>query len=274
LAGATAWLPFSAVGSADSGGLTYELYTDTDTSITPGTASTFISSQTLTSGQTPTLTLNNYAFLAATMTTTGVPDPYVQEWQLQWGEGSVSNIVSSEFFDQKYYSAVSLGGVKNDTVLVYDKNGAWTKYTGLEPYYMKKYRTQLYYGDASTGTVVRMNADRYRDYDNATIDAYWTSKDFDLGAPLTTKSLIRYYLTADRAEDSNITFEYGVERGALTGTQYALDQNAGFFRQVIKPSSTVYSEGIQHRFKISDDTLDGDMSVLSVTGQWRKNTNP
>lgn len=274
LVGATSWLPFTAVGSADGGGLTYELYMDTDTTIDVADAVTFVSSQTLTSGQTPTLTLDNYAFLAATMTTTGVPDPYVQEWQLQWGEGSVSSIVSSEFFDQKYYSAVSLGGSANDTILVYDKNGAWTKHTGLEPYYMKKYRTNLYYGDSSTGTVVRMNVDQYQDYDGAAIDAYWISKDFDLGYPLTTKSVIRYYLTAERAVDSNVTFEYGVERGALTGTSYALDQNAGFFRQVIRPTSTTYSEGIQHRFKISDDTLDGGMSVLSVSGQWRRNTNP
>jgi hypothetical protein len=31
---------------------------------------------------------------------------------------------------------------------------------------------------------------------------------------------------------------------------------------------------LQHRFRVSDDTLDGAMSVLSITGQWRKNTNP
>lgn len=275
LTGATSWLPFTAAGSADGGGLTYELYTDTNTAITPGTASTFISSQTLTSGQTPTLAINSYAFLAATMTTTGVPDPYVSEWQLQWGEGSISNIISSEFYDQKYYSAISLGGSGNDTILIYDQNGAWTKYTGLEPYFMKKYRTNLLFGSAGAGDVVRMNENNYfRDYDDAPISAYWTSKDFDLGAPITTKTLLRYYVTGNRVVSGNMTFGYGVERGTLTSATYALDGLTGFFRQVVKPSSLTYSEGIQHRFKVSDATLDGDMSVLSVTGQWRLNTNP
>lgn len=275
LTGATSWLPFTAGGFADGGGLTYELYTDTNTAITPGVASTFISSQTLTSGQTPTIATNTYAFLAATMTTTGAADPYVSEWQLQWGEGSISNIISSEFYDQKYYSAISLGGSGNDTILIYDQNGAWTKYTGLEPYFMKKYRTNLLFGSAGAGDVVRMNEKNYfRDYDDAPISAYWTSKDFDLGAPITTKTLLRYYVTGNRVVSGNMTFGYGVERGTLTSATYALDGLTGFFRQVVKPSSLTYSEGIQHRFKVSDATLDGDMSVLSVTGQWRLNTNP
>jgi len=275
LTGATAWLPFTAGGSAAGGGLTYALYTDTNTSINPEVAATFISSQTLTSGQTPTIATNTYAFLAATMTTTGAADPYVSEWQLQWGEGSISNIISSEFYNQKYYSAVSLGGAGNDTILIYDQNGAWTKYTGLEPYFMKKYRTNLLFGSAGAGDVVRMEEkNHFRDYDDAPISAYWTSKDFDLGAPITTKTLLRYYVTGNRVVSGNMTFGYGVERGTLTSATYALDGLTGFFRQVVKPSSLTYSEGIQHRFKVSDATLDGDMSVLSVTGQWRLNTNP
>lgn len=275
LSGWSSWLPFTANGSSDGGGLTYELYIDSNTAITPTVASTFISSQTITSGGTPTVSTNTYAFIAATMTTTGTPDPYVEDWLLQWGEGSISNIVSSAFYDQAYYSAVTIDGSSNNTVLIYDSNGSWTKYDGLEPYFLRKYRTNLLFGAVGAGDVVQMQVDnRYRDYDDAAISCYWISKDFDMGYPITTKSLISYYITGGYFLNGSLTFEYGVERGTLTGTSHLLDANTGFFRKVVKPTSLTYSEGIQHRFKVSDNTIDVGMSVLSITGRWRLNTNP
>jgi len=84
---------------------------------------------------------------------------------------------------------------------------------------------------------------------------------------------MRYYLTGNYAVGATLTFGYGVERGVLTEATYSQAQT-GFWRKSVVPSSVSYSEGIQHRFKFSNSTIDSPMSVLSVTGQWRRNTNP
>lgn len=278
LSSASSWLPFSADYATNNGTISFVLFTDTNTTFTPTDATTFTSSQTVTSGGTPTLTLPaNYAVVLSSLSiTVSTYTPQVNSFTLSWGEGSVGSVVSSLYWDGSYYSAVDAdGGGTNDTILRYDKNSAWTKYTGLPVYRFGTYRNRMYFGANNDGYIVRMQVgDRYRDYNDSAISAFWIGKDQDLGYPITTKSLLRYYLTAEYTANSTLTASYGVDRGSLTSVTYDLDSTSGFFRQTIKPSSLTYGEGIQHRFKVSNSVIDEYFKILSVTGRWNLNTNP
>lgn len=272
------WSPFTAVSTLNSGAIVYEVYTDTNTSIDPTNAASFTSSQTITSGGTPSLALpSDFVFMASTFTIAlATANPTVSEMTIGVGGSGQDTPVSSIFFDQDYYSAVSINGTgQNNVVLIYDENGSWTKYTGLPIGRFGRYRGNLYFGANDAGDIVRMQVpNTARDYNNSAIESYWVSKDFDLGYPLTDKTLLRYYLTAERDAGANLTFSYGVERGSLAAITYPLDTYSGYFRQVVKPSSLTYSEGIQHRFKFYDNTIDTPFSVLSITGKWNLLTNP
>ena len=281
LSGASSWLPFTANGDSDGGSLTYEIYTDTDTvlSFSNGNvvAASFISSQTITSGNTPTISTNTYAHVGSTFSiTAGTQDPQLDDFTLAWGEGNATLYPASLFWDQAYYLSLAVNSaVYNDTIFIFDRNDAWTKYDGLSAFTMFKYRTAPYFGSALAGDIVKMQVqNRYRDYTDAAIESYWVSKDFDLGYPITVKTLLRYYITGQRLTGGNITFSYGVDRGSLVASTYSLTLTNGFFRKTVVPNSLVYTEGVQHRFKFYDNTLDGPVSILSLTGRWNVLTNP
>jgi hypothetical protein len=202
-------------------------------------------------------------------------NPQVDDMTLAWGEGDPSLVPAAFYHDQRYSLALAVSNTEyNDTLYNFDRNEAWTLYEGLPISCFGIYRNRPHFGAGDEGYIVRMQVDdTWRDYDDTAIEAYWISKDLDLGYPLTTKSLLRYYVTGEASTAGSVDVEYGVERGTLTGATYSQNQS-GFFRQVIKPSSLTYSEGIQHRIKISDETLDAPMSILSLTGRWNLNTNP
>lgn len=278
--GASSWLPLTGNSSTNDGSLTYEIYTDTNGAVTMQNgnvvAGSFISSQTISNGSIPTIATAAFAFFGSTFSiTVGTQAPQLDDFTVSWAEGNSSLFPAGLYWDRVYYCALAVNSAtENDTIFNFDRNDSWTLYTGLPVRSFTTYRNRPYFGAGSDGFIVRMQVDdRYRDYDDAAISAFWLSKDFDFGYPLTSKSLLRYYVTGEAEPLGNATFGYGVERGTLTSTAYSLNQT-GFFRQVVKPTSLLYSEGIQHRFRISDSTLDGPMSILSITGRWNVNTNP
>jgi uncharacterized protein (UPF0303 family) len=278
LTGISGWAVFGANSTTDGGSITYEIYTDTDTTmpLVSGVPTQFVSSQTITVGGTPTISTNTYAVVCATFSITSATQaPQMDDFTIRWSEGDSSLYPVAMFWNQRYYIALAVNSsTENDEIFIYDRNGAWTRYTGIPVGSMTPYRNRPYIG-TTDGFIIRINEDgRYKDYDDAAIDAYWISKDFDLGYPVTTKSLVRYYLTGDYDTAGAVTFTYGVERGTLTGTSHDQDDTTGFWRKVIKPTSTTYSEGIQHRFKFANSASDSPMSIISVTGRWNLNTNP
>ncbi len=283
ISGATSWLPFDGTVTLNDGSQTFELYLDTDSSksIANGTpvAGTYISSQTITDGATPSIPIgsNTFAFIGSTFTITAATQaPQMDDFTVNWAEGSSTFYPVSMFFDQDSYWALSISSpTGNDSIFIFDQNRAWTKYTDLPVFYMSLYRTRPYFGSSEAGDIVRFQVtDLYTDFDGGAIDAYWISKDFDMGFPLTPKTLLRYYITAGYSTTSNLDFSYGPNRGSLFLTSHDLDSLLGFYRSSIKPSSYTYSEGLQHRFKFSDDTNNSYFRVLSITGRFNLLTSP
>ena len=279
--GGTSWNPF--VGDADTttgGTVGFAVYVDTDSSITITNPLTFTSSQTITNGAVPTLTIGNFAFVGSTFAiTVATQQPTLENFTLSWNEGSSNFPVWSTFHQGAYISAVAVSSeTGNDTMLLFDKNGGWTVYS-YPAFTLARYRNQPYFGSNLQGDIVRFQADGiFNDYDGSAINSYWISKDFDFGYPLTDKTVTRYYLTAKDRTASDALFEWGVNRGTLTsesGTGLLdLDLYSGFFRKSIVPSSLTYKKGISHRVKVSDSDTDDQFDILSITIKSNLETAP
>lgn len=283
LSGATATSGISSVGpfTADITGdatRTYTIYSDSDTVISTTSASTFISSNTVLSGGTVVITPSNYLRLGLSMsTTTATNAATVDRMQLLWYSGSNAGntLASAISYEGDYICAVAVSSSSNDRMYIYDRNNNWTIYSSLPAYYLAKYRQKPYFGSNVQGDIVRFQVDdKYQDYDGSAISAYWTSKDFDFGYPLTDKTMERYYLTATYRASSDVTFSYGVNRGTLTTDTLDLDLTSGFARKSINPSSLTYNKGLTHQFKFSNATVDYRFDILSVTLKARLETSP
>lgn len=278
---ASTWNIFTAGSDVSSGGsVVYEIYSDTDTVFTATNTATFISSQTITNSETPTITISTYARVGAYISISSpTHDPSFTDFTLTWNEGSSIFPVSSLYYNGDYYSAVALNRYdRNDTILIYDRNGAWTLYT-YPAYCLFKYLQRPYFGSSIQGDIARFQVDDiYQDYDGSAIDAYWISKEFDFGYPLTPKSMNRYYVTGKYRSNDTATFEWGVDRGSLTSESpmgtLDLDLYPGFFRKSIVPSSLTYKRGLSHRFKISNNVLGDRFDILSVILKADLETSP
>lgn len=259
----------------NSGQTAYAIYTDTDTSASFGTSSTWISSQTITDGAVPTLTPSNYAFFRASATiTAGTQNPTISELSLALTGGNQAP-VWSEFHLGSYLTALSTSSTSgNDSILLYDRNAAWTMYDH-DFYSMKRILSgSILGGSNSDGKIYRFRDSALESDNGSGINAYWRSKDFDFGIPLGNKTMERYYVTGRYKTNSDAVFSYGVNRGSATTATLDLDSTAGFFRKMIAPTSLTYKSGIQHYFKISNSDADDSFVIDSVGMKPRKETEP
>lgn len=266
---------FEATEALDGASSLYVIYTDTNTAATPSNSATWVSSQTVTSGAVPTLTPSSYAFLVATMTiSASAQAPAVSELSLALTGGNQSP-VWSEYHLGTVLTALSTASASgNDSVLLWDRNAAWTVYDH-DWYCMKRLLSgAILAGSNSDGKIYRFR-DRSLENDNgAGISWHWRSKDFDFGLPVTDKTMLRYYVTADYAADSDATFAYGVNRGSSTSETLDLDLYSGFSRKIIRPASLTYSKGLQHFFRLSGSGVDQSCVIRSVTMKPRSETEP
>ena len=283
----TSWGAITLTDTPSGGTLTYAIYGDTNTALSTATASSFVSSQTITSGQIPSIATAAYLTVFPSFSrTVATNTPSVDETIVSWNEGDSTFPVWSMWHDGDILSAVSVdSATANDQVFVYDENHRWTFYrTGLPIYCMTRYKQQPYFGANDDGDIVRFQAAGvYDDYDGDAINSYWISKEFDFGYPLTNKLINRYYVTMKYRANDDATFEWGVNRGSLTSDNsfssvtngaLDLDANTGFFRKNIQPQSMTYKKGLSHRFKISNAVAGDRFDLLSVTLKADLETSP
>jgi hypothetical protein len=263
----TSWGAVTINATDDGATQAFTLYVDTNTSFTATSAATFVASQTVANNTVPTISTGAFVhFTDRFSRIESTQSPKLSDITINWNEGSSNFPVASLVFNGDYFCAVAIDSTSvNETILVHDRNGAWTKYKGLYPYSVGLYRQYPYYGSATQGSIYRFQADNTYADNGTAINAYWVSKDFNFGYPVSEKVMQRYYVTAQRNTTSNATFEYGVNRGSLTSSTLDLDLTPGFFRQIIKPASLTYQRGIEHRFKLSNSTANEYFDILSIT---------
>lgn len=275
------WGAFSEGSSVDGGSITYALYTDSDStkSVVNGVpvSGTYISSQTVTNNNIPTVSTGSFGFFTAYHSITlSTQNPTTDTMSQAWYEGNYGSPMASIEHEGSYICAVSIDSqTVNDTMMVYDENGAWTKYKGMTAYSMAKYRQKPYYGSALQGYIYRFQVDDTYTDNLLPIDAYWISKDFDFGYPITDKTMQRYRITARRQPGTSVTFQYGVNKP----TTYASDtldlgSVSGFYRKNIVPTSLTYQKGVTHRVKFSNNASNQPFDILSFTLVPRLETAP
>ncbi len=270
------WGTFSSGNTTNGGSIQYTLYTDSDTNITLSNSSSWLSSQTIISGQIPTFATAPYLIFYTTVTiTASTQAPQVDDLTIAWGEGSTNFPVSSLFYEGDYLISVATKSTSNnDTILVYDRANHWTMYTGLNLYSMTIYNQQAYGGDAVSGNIYRIQVDNIYSDNGASIYSFWKSKEFDFGYMLTDKTMRKYFITAKYNTTSTLTFSYGVNRGATTSASLTLSSVAGFFRTCIAPSSITYKTGITHSLSFSNNVIDQYFDLLAIEMYPRLETPP
>lgn len=101
------------------------------------------------------------------------------------------------YHDNLYILAYPRGSsAVNDRMLAFSTvYGCWTAWTGMGANCFNQFidtdgREKLYYGDERSGQACRMLSDNYTDGATEAIDAYWYSKQFDMGNPALKKGAV------------------------------------------------------------------------------------
>lgn len=272
-----AWGLFSANNTSNGGNITLAIYTDTNSVITINDSNSWLSSQTITSGNIPTISTAPFLFFYTTMSVTASTQaPQVDDFVINWNEGASNFPVASLFYEGDYFAAVSTKSVTaNDTIFVYDRNNKWSPpYTGLNCYSLALYNQQAFCGSSLAGDIFRIQVDGVYSDNGSAIDSFWKSKEFDFGYTMTDKTMKKYFVTAKYNATSSVTFAYGINRGATTSASLNLASTSGFFRQVIPTPSLTYNRGISHSFSFRNSTIDQYFDVLAVELWPRLETPP
>jgi len=274
----TSWNTFKESKSLNNGSISFAFYTDTDTNhIDITDTATFTSSQTITNLTVPSVSTAVAVYITADFSVTFATDkPILADYTIQWNEGESNFVTIGIHHDGDYICAVALSSeTGNDSMLIYDRNGSWTKYTNLEAHWLTIYRQNPYFTSNLNGDIVRFQVDdKNQDFDATAIESFWTSKEYDFDLPLTDKTITRYYVTATRVVNSTVAFSYGVNRGAKTEEELNLDLLTGFFRKAIRPASDSFKRGITHSIKFANDVVDNFFKILSFTIKARTETSP
>lgn len=211
----TTWSNFNGMDSkSGNASITYSIYSDTDAYIIPSSPSTYISSQTITSGSIPTISTGTYFIVGATFARTASTETAsLDSLYVSWNSGSVSHTFGSVDKNHRLiWSLAENNSTYNNATYIYDQRfQTWLKYSFAMDA-PARVGDITYFGGASTGVVYYFPSG---DSDNgSSITAYWKSKDFIGGDPFSEKDYKNYSIIAKTQTGSSISFEY-----ALNGTQ-------------------------------------------------------
>lgn len=182
----------------------------------------------------PTISTNPFvAFRSHFITTHGTNTVILNDLTLAWTEGSTIRSASG-YTDQRYWLAVTTNSATNNIVMVYDRNGEWQKYIGINADTMGQYSSSLYFGN-STG--IYQTEQGYSDA-GADILSYYKTKDFVPSSP-DIPSMFNYtYLTTDQS-DGTLTTSFCIDGSTVPVTMgsYQMNQQPGLLQNFRVPFS-------------------------------------
>lgn len=232
----TNWGTFDVRHVLDDGTLSYAIYTDTDSSITISNSSTWISSESITSGSIPSIAVNSYVTWLATFTRTfNDQTPNLLDVTVNWYEGSITRHFGSVDKDHRFVFSVAEGTATVPNVsYIYDSRfDSWLKYS-FPMDAPARVGDSTYFGGVSTGVVYKWpsgNTD-----DGSAITAYWKSKDFISGDPFIEKEYgpqPGYSLLAKTETGSNLDITYTINTSSSSALNFSLtDSNSNTLRRI------------------------------------------
>jgi hypothetical protein len=260
----TAFNRFLASEVTDGGAIGYTVYSDTDATktITNGVpvATSFTSSQVVTSNSLISLSPSAYAFVMTSFTVTAADqNPTVNDVSIQWDQGSTLKVASA-YPNQRYWLAVAQGSATNNRVLVFDRNREWQIYNGINADAMHIYTANVFF--ANTNGIYQgetSNSDN-----GSSIASYFVTKTYNPSNSLGVGSYFDdIYVNSERS-DATLATTYRVDEVA---TDYSLasvtlsDSNNGLFGIKLPFPFSSLQQGRYLRLKLS----------VSGTSAWRIN---
>lgn len=190
--------------------------------------------------------------------------PYLNDLIMNWFEGGTANsLVVSVIHEERYkvaYTDISVdpGASENNRVLVYDKNGAWTK-LGIPVAAFVILDNNLFHSDS-------VNANFYADgiglnYNGAAINAFFVTKKFDGELPDIDKLWRTVAMTLSQAPSpSTVSVTVVTEEGGSQVVSVPLAQTPDPFSVII---DLPYMESKRLQLTIGNNVVD---QGLFVTG--------
>lgn len=263
----TSWSSWVSDDISNGATITRGLY-GCDTSACSATS--FTSSQTITSGQIPTISTHSYAFWKINLNrTTYTQNPSIYKVTTNWEElNNPVKLYGSVDDNHRLIWAVAEGTATapNASYLYDQRFNAWLKYDF--PFQAPvKVGDSLYFGGVSTGVVYNWpsgNTDN-----GAAITSYWKSKDFIGTDPYTEKDFTRYNIVAKSQTGSNLDFTYTVNTTTAIARNYSLTDANGNSIKRINENIASGKFGTFFNFKFGNDDGDAPFEIYAVGYEYK-----
>lgn len=157
--------------------------------------------------------------------TSGTQNPSLQDFTVNWFEGSATDQAYMLYFDNAIWSSVAFGPGQavNNYIFKYDLiNEGWTLYDFGGGGMLVQANT-LYFGHTSAGNIFNYGTGTS---DNGTaISAYWKSKDFSGADPFLQSSLTNVDTFSKKDQGSTLTVAYTMDTSTTTSYSMGLSNS-------------------------------------------------
>lgn len=201
-----AWDVFNADYNLNGGSITFNFYSSNLATMNVYDPTSFIASQTVSNGQTPTVSTGKYVIVLSSFSRAySTNTPTLIDLAVTWyGTGSIST--PSLYYNLRTYWGLAISSSSNNKVLVYDRLWHWQRDSGFRPDAMVLFNQNPYFGNPSG--IYQMetgNGDN-----GAPTNSYIKMKAYAYGVPENTDYFDDLYISA---ANSNATLQ----------TQYFVD---------------------------------------------------
>lgn len=197
------WVGWGVFEENDNGNVIYEVRTATlEATMTNYSWTPIINGQVISS------TIGAYIQWRSSFT---VNNTSIDDVKFKWYDNGTYQPPFALGWDNRYWYFCSEDNEYNDTVLIYDQNGNWTRFKGIYAYSGLVYRTNiLFLGDSlDRGSIFQFGVGY--DDDGSSITAYYQTKDYDLGYPDQQKVLNDLRVTADYESGGSLDINYTID---------------------------------------------------------------
>ncbi len=210
-----------------------------------------------------TASVGTYFQISASFTVTAATqNPTINDFTVNWYDGSASDQVYMHYFDNAIWTSVAFGvGVSSNTHIFRRDlvNDGWTVYNfGTGGFLTQSNR--LYFGDVSTGGNVFLYGSGTSDNGSA-INAYWKSKEFTGTDPFNENQLTQIDLIASRDSNQSLTTSYTLGTSSTTAYTISLSSSA---TSIITHRKTLPAgkNGYTFNVKYSNNSTTGAFELL------------
>ena len=254
----------------NDGNISYRIFSDTDTNIDINNPTTFIASQTISDSQIPTIQVGQYISLAADFSRTfSTQTPTLHDFSINWIEGNPLDVASS-YFDRRYWLSCAISSTSNNTILVYDRNQQWQKYSGINADCFNIYGLNLLFGNNS-GIFQAQTGNN----DNGNfIYSYYKTKSYLLSGLDFRKTFNHLWMTTSNS-DAILSTEFYIDGNptSLILYDYTMNQTLGNQNFDLPFHSEQLEQGKSISFKFTVNSL-YNWRILNANLYYTSETEP